>query len=305
MATLYGQNFRVWMNISQTDDNISYRVIGASTNCTVNLTSNVSDTTHKDIVGIFGRPESLSRSGTVTVESLCIDSLEVFLKRILSRKPMLIRWDESVEQDAMNQQPVEAGFHRFAMAYITDFTLTANNRENCTLSATFSLTSEPALDSDVEWSDEDVFTQTKGQKVRLLINPSNGLGVIAAALNLQFHISVATENSTTKDTVSDWEAIEPTSISYDISCTALIRSGETITSQERSYESNDFEEMLASGSQLPWQLAEMTGANNRTVGLVRASGNAICTAVTLTGPNRQKATVDLQMQGVGPYQVPS
>lgn len=305
MATLYGQNFRVWMNISPNDDSIDYRVIGASTNCTVNLTANVADTTHKDIIGIFGRPDSVSRSGTVTVESLCINSFDFFLKKILERKPMLIRWDESLDNGTMNQLPVEAPGHRFAMAYVTDFTLAANNRENCTLSATFTLTSEPSGDSDIEWSDEDEYTQTKGQKVRLLINPSNGLGVIAAALNLQFHISVSTENSTTKDTVSDWEAIEPTSISYDISCTALIRSGETITSQARSYGIEEIVEMFASGSQLPWQLAEMNGANNRAVGRVMVSGDAICTAVTLNGPNRQKATVDLQMQGVGPYQVPS
>ena len=305
MATLYGQNFRVWMNISPTADRIDYRVIGASTNCTVNLTANAADTTHKDILGIFGRPDVVSRSGTVTVESLFIDNSDFFLKKILNREPMLIRWDESLDNGTMNQLPVEASGHRCAMAYVTDFTLAANNRENCTVSATFTLASEPAVDSDIEWSDEDTFTQTKGQKVRLLINPSNGFGVIAAALNLQFHISVSTENSTTKDTVSDWEAIEPTSISYDLSCTALIRSGELITSQERGYDIEGILEMFASGSQLPWELAEMNGANNRAVGRVMVSGDAICTSVTLNGPNRQKATVDLQMQGVGPYQLPS
>ena len=49
------------------------------------------------------------------------------------------------------------------------------------------------------------------------------------------------ESATTKDTTGEWDIQEPTAISYDISTGALVRSGETITSQVGAKSLSDIE----------------------------------------------------------------
>lgn len=300
MATLYGQNLRVWTdtNWGQTST-VDYRVIAAATNCTVNYTKDTADATHKDIHSMFQNPEGTNKRCSVTVESLYVDEFDLLLQAILANKPFYIRWDESGGE--FNQQPLECGYHQAALAYISDFTLTANNRENCTFSVTFTTTGPVQYDSDPNWSDADVFTTRKGQKMRLMIGDDSNIGVIAAAMQLSFHVSVSLEDATTKDTVEEWAIVEPTGISYDISSTALIRSGETITSLERS---KDLQALLADYSgDVVWRIGTASGPNNRQVTPL-VTGTAIITSITLNGPNRQKATYSFQMQGVGAFALP-
>ena len=61
MATLKGQNFRICIFDATAE---KYKVIGMSTGCTVTLTNNTDDGSHKDIVGAAAMPTVVSRTAT-------------------------------------------------------------------------------------------------------------------------------------------------------------------------------------------------------------------------------------------------
>jgi hypothetical protein len=127
--------------------------------------------------------------------------------------------------------------------------------------------------------------------------------VIAAAKQLSLHVSLTLEDATTKDTTGEWQIQEPTGLSYDISTTALIRSGETITSGVAAQALPDIESIYEAGTPVKWEIANASGDNQRTKGTVIASGSVVLTQLTLNGPNRQNADYTAQLNGYGTYTV--
>ena len=147
---------------------------------------------------------------------------------------------------------------------------------------------------------------TKGQFVRLFLGSDNTATPskpIASAKQLSLHVSLTLESATTKDTDGDWEIQEPTAISYDISTTALVRSNETITSEVAAQTLADVESIHEAGTPVKWQIANVSGANQRTKGAIICSGSAVLTNLTLNGPNRQSADYNAQLTGYGEYTV--
>jgi hypothetical protein len=59
------------------------------------------------------------------------------------------------------------------------------------------------------------------------------------------------------------------------------------------------------GTPVSWQIANVSGDNNRTKGSVIASGSALLTQLTINAANRQTATYDAQLTGYGAYSVGS
>jgi predicted secreted protein len=145
---------------------------------------------------------------------------------------------------------------------------------------------------------------TKGQFVRLFIT-SDGISApsyaIAAARTLSLHVSVSLEDATTKDTTGDWQVQEPTGISYDITSGALMRSGETITSQVGAKSLSDLESIYNSGTPINWQITNVSGDNNRTAGTQIVYGMAVLTQLQLTAQNRSSAEYQATLQGYGNY----
>jgi hypothetical protein len=149
---------------------------------------------------------------------------------------------------------------------------------------------------------------TKGQFVRLFLSSDNTTtpaAVIAAAKQLSLHVSLTLEDATTKDTTGDWQVQEPTGLTYDISTTALMRSGDTITSQVGGKTIADLEDIYEASNPVKWQIANVSGANQRTKGAVIASGSVIIATLTLNGPNRQNADYTANLNGYGAYTVGS
>lgn len=147
---------------------------------------------------------------------------------------------------------------------------------------------------------------TKGQYVRLFLGSDNTTApskVIGAAKQLTLHISCSLEVSTTKDTVGDWDVQEVTEINYDISSRALVRSGESITSLVNAQGLGDLETLVADGNPVKWQIANVSGANNRTKGAVICSGSCIISQLTIDSQNRQSAEFGATLTGVGPIVV--
>ena len=302
MPTLKGQNFRICVFDFTAE---KYKVIGMATGCTVTLTNNTDDASHKDIVGAAAMPTVVSKSWSVSCDSLNVADAAAMLNAIKSMQPMTLMWDETSTSD--NQTRAKATFARKGSAYMNDVTFNFNDRENSTKSLQFQ-GSGPLQTVAASEATEVIplGSYTKGQYVRLFLSSDNTAApstVIAAAKSLSLHVSLTLEDATTKDTAGDWQIQEPTALSYDISTSALMRSGEPITSQVGAKSLADIETIYQNGTPVKWKIANVGGDNNRTASSTIVSGSVILTQLTLNGPNRQNADYTANLNGYGDYTV--
>lgn len=302
MATLYGQNFRI---LTYDTAVAKFKCVGMATNCTVNLSTNTEESSTKDDTGMASKPEIVSKSWQVSVESLSIADAGAMLTAIKSMQAFTLLWDEVSTTD--NQTPEEATYSRKGSAYLNDLTLQLDDRANATKSLQFTgngvletVTTTPAFEEISAGS------YTKGQYVRLFLgedNTTTPVKVIAAPQSLSLHVSVSLETTTTKDTTGDWVVQEPTGISYDISTSGLVRSGDTITSSVAAIDLAALQTIYEGASPVKWQIANVSGANNRTKGAIIASGSVILATLNIQAQNRQAAKFDASLNGWGDYTV--
>ena len=297
---LKGQNFRI---LTYDEAAEKFKVVGMATNCVVNLTSNVENASHKDIIGMAEVPTVLSQAWSVQVDSLDVTDVHAMLTAIQSLNPFTLLWDETAT--ANNQTPQQAAFARSGMAYLNDATFQFDDRTNSTKSLQFTgtgklstLTQAPAFEA-ITPAD-----YVKGQFVRLFLGSDNTAvpaAVIAAAKTLSLHVSLSLERATTKDTQGTWDVQEPTSLTYDISTSALMRGADVITSAVGGKTVADLEAIQESAHPVKWQIATVGGDNQRTKLDVIVAGSVIIQSLTLNGPNRQNADYTAQLTGYGPY----
>ena len=297
---LKGQNFRIL-----TLAGANYKCVGMSTGCTVTLTSNTESAATKDDVGMADKPTVVSKSWSVSVESLDVTDAAAMLTAIKSLTPFTLMWDETSVTD--NQTGEQAAFARTGQAYLNDATFNFNDRENSTKKLQFTGSGELSkITTTPTYEPVDASVYTKGQFVRLFLSSDNTTtpaAVIAAARQLSFHVSLTLENATTKDTPGDWQIQEPTGLSYDISSTALMRGNDTITSAVAGKSLADLEDIYEAGTPVKFQIANVSGDNQRTKGAVIVSGSVIIATLTLNGPNRQNADYTTALNGYGAYTV--
>ena len=300
MATLKGQNFRILQQ-----DGDQFKCIGMATNCTVTLNGNTEDASTKDDVSNAAKPTVISKSWQVSVESMEVADAAAILTAIKSLQPFTLVWDETKTAD--NQEPNAAAFARKGQAYLSDVSFSFNDRENSTKSLQFTGSGAlEALNAAPTYTAIAPSTYTKGQYVRLFLGSDNNATpakVIASAKSLSLHVSMSMEDATTKDTTGDWQVQEPVGLSYDISTSALMRSGDTVTSTVAGNTLADVMSIYEASEPVKWQIAAVSGANNRDKGAVIVSGSVVITSLTLNGPNRQNATYDAQLNGYGIYTV--
>jgi len=297
---LKGQNFRILVYDTTAT---KFKCIGMATSCTVNLTANTDDASTKDDVGGSAKPEVTSNAWSVSVESLNVVDAGAMLTAIKSMTPFTLMWDETSTTD--NQSIEEASYARKGQAYLNDLTLQFDDRTNSAKSLQFQgtsalekLTTTPSTDTIAAGS------YTKGQFVRLFLSDiSNPALVIAGAKTLSLHVSLSLEDATTKDTPGIWQVQEPTGYTYDISSNALVASNETITSSVDGQTLASLMDYYEASDLLYWQIANVSGANQRTKGSVIASGQCRITSLAINAANRQVATYDTQLSGYGDYTV--
>jgi predicted secreted protein len=302
MGTLKGQNLRICVYDTTA---AKYKVIGMATGCTVTQTNNTEDSSHKDIVGAAAMPVTTTKSWSVSCDSLNVADAAAMLTAIKSMQPMTLMWDETSTTD--NQTREKASFARKGSAYLNDVTFNFNDRENSTKSLQFQGSGPLETVGSSEATDViAIGSYTKGQFVRLFLGIDNTVApstVIAAAKTLSLHVSLTLEDATTKDTAGDWTIQEPTALSYDISTGALVRSGETITSQVGAKSLADIETIYEAGTPVKWKISNVSGDNNRTASSTIVSGSVVLTQLTINGPNRQNADYTAQLNGYGDYTV--
>jgi predicted secreted protein len=297
---LKGQNLRILIN--QASDNKFY-CVGMATTCTINLTANTEDASTKDDVGGSAKPEVTSNAWSVSVESLNVVDAGALLTAIKSMQPMMLMWDETSTTD--NQTTEDASYARKGQAYLNDLTLNFNDRENSAKSLQFTGTS--ALEKFTTTPITDIVapgSYTKGQFVRLfLADISIPDLVIAGAKTLSLHVSLSLEDATTKDTPGTWQVQEPTGYTYDISSNAIVSSDELITSTVDGQTLASLMEHYEASDLLNWQIANVSGANQRTKGSVICSGQCRISSIAVNAANRQVATYDTSLAGYGDYTV--
>lgn len=294
---LLGQNLRILLFNSTTE---KYHVVAMSTSCTINLTNNTQESQTKDDIGLASKPEIVSSAWNAQVESLDITDISMFLNAIKNMTKMTLMWDKVSTTD--NQTPVAANYARSGVAYLTDCTLNFNDRENSAVSLQFTgcQALSPIVEPSIATSSVRYFT--KGQFVRLFLSDvASPANVIGAAKTLSIHFSVSMEDSTTKDTTGNFQVQEPTGLSYDISTSALVESGETITSQVPAFALDD----LMTGGQdcLFWQIANVNGVNNRTKQAIICSGQCVLSSLAINAAVKTATTYNASFAGYGPFTV--
>ena len=300
--TLKGQNFRIYTYDATA---AKFKVIGMATNCTITLTNNTDDNGTKDDVGMAAKPTTTSKSWSVSVDSLSVADTAAMLTAIKSLTPFTLMWDETSTSD--NQTRAKAAFARKGSAYLNDVTFNFNDRENSSKSLQF--TGSGALQTVSASEASEVISlgsYTKGQFVRLFLSSDNTNApskVIAGAKSLSLHVSMSLEDATTKDTDGEWTIQEPTALSYDISTSALVRSGDNITSQVQAQTLADIEAIYEAGTPVKWKIANVSGANQRTASTTLVSGSVVLTQLTNNGPSKQNADYTANMNGYGDYTV--
>ena len=302
MATLKGQNVRICIYDTTAS---KYKVIGMSTGCTITLTNNTDDASHKDIVGMAAMPVTTSKSWQVQVDSLDVADTAAMLTAIKTMEPMTLMWDETSTTD--NQTRAKATWARKGQAYLTDCTFSFDNRTNSQKSLQFSGSGPLETVAASEATQViPIGSFTKGETVRLFLSNDNTAApdaVLAAARSLSLHVSISLEDATTKDTTGAWQYQEPTGLSYDISSGALVRSGETITSQVGAKSYADIQSLYEAGTPFKWKIANVSGDNNRTASSTIVSGSILITQLTQNDPNRQSSDYTMNANGYGEYTV--
>lgn len=303
MATLKGQNLRI---LAAGLDGSSWACIGMATNCVVTLTNNTEDASTKDDVGLASKPEVVSKAWSVQVDSLNVVNAAAMLAAIKSMEKVDIMWDEVGVSD--NQTPVTgsgaAAYARKGQAFLSDLTISFNDRENAAKNLQF-IGASPleVIPSTMSYGILELGSYTKGQFVRLFLgsdNTATPAKVIAFAKQLQLHVSLQMEDATTKDTEGNWQIQEPTGLSYDITSNALVRGGDAISSQVKAQGLSEVEAIFEAGTPVKFQIANVSGANNRTKGAVIMSGSVIVSQLTINA-QRQNATYDTTLNGYGEY----
>ena len=302
---LKGQNLRILVHNATAN---TYDVVGMATSCTITLNTNTENASTKDDVGLAAKPVVNSKSWQVQVESLDVSNVGAMLTAIKSMSKFKLVWDETSTSD--NRTAQGAAFSRTGEAYLNDCTFQFDDRTNSTKSLQFMGTG--ALSAWDKTSESVVPAQalgyTKGQFVRLFLSDNNTDApdsVIAAAKTLSLHVSLNMESSTTKDTEGDWDVQDPTELNYDISTSALVRSGDTITSEVEGKALSDIEDIYESSSPVKWLIANVSGDNQRTMGTVIASGSCIISQLSIQAAVKTAATYQATLTGYGAYTVGS
>ena len=139
----------------------------------------------------------------------------------------------------------------------------------------------------------------KGQNLRVMVQTGTGTPkCIAMATSCTFHISANLEDSSTKDSVGDWQEQEVTGLSWDASTESLVTIEDNGTNGELP---QDLLSLITNKTKVTLVFDQTAGTNNR-VGqnsALKKSGEAYLTDVTVTAQNRQNSTFSAKFTGTG------
>lgn len=134
----------------------------------------------------------------------------------------------------------------------------------------------------------------KGQNLRVMV----GGKCIAMATSCTFHVSAQLEDSSTKDSVGDFQEQEVTGLSWDAQTESLVTLEDNGTNGELP---QDILSLMINKTKVTLTFDQTAGANNR-VGqnsVIKKTGQAYITDVSISAQNRQNSTCTVQFTGTG------
>jgi hypothetical protein len=135
----------------------------------------------------------------------------------------------------------------------------------------------------------------KGQNLRVMV----GGKCIAMATSCQFHVSAQLEDSSTKDSVGDFQEQEVTGLSWDAQTDSLVTLEDNGTNGELP---QDLLSLMINKTKVTLTFDQTAGANNR-VGqnsVIKKTGQAYVSDINISAQNRQNSTISVQFTGTGP-----
>ena len=140
----------------------------------------------------------------------------------------------------------------------------------------------------------------KGQNLRVMVGTASGSErCIAMATTATFHVAATLEDSSTKDSVGDFQEQEVTGLSWDASTESLVTLVDNGVNGELP---QDILSLIINKTKVHLVFDETGGTNNR-VGqnsAIKRSGWAYVNDVSITAANRQNSTMSVQFTGTGP-----
>ena len=122
---------------------------------------------------------------------------------------------------------------------------------------------------------------------------------IAMATSCQFHVSAQLEDSSTKDSVGDFQEQEVTGLSWDAQTDSLVTLEDNGTNGELP---QDMLSLMINKTKVTLTFDQTAGANNR-VGqnsVIKKTGQAYVSDINISAQNRQNSTISVQFTGTGP-----
>jgi hypothetical protein len=139
----------------------------------------------------------------------------------------------------------------------------------------------------------------KGQNLRVMVGTaSGGEKCIAMATNATFHISTQLEDSSTKDSVGDWQEQDITGLSWDAQTESLVTLEDNGTNGELP---QDILSLMINKTKVHLVFDQTAGANNRVAqnSAIKMSGWAWLNDLSINAANRQNSTISAQFSGTG------
>jgi len=121
---------------------------------------------------------------------------------------------------------------------------------------------------------------------------------IAMATSCQFHVNAELQDSSSKDSVGDWQEQEVTGLSWDAQTDSLVTLEDNGSNGELP---QDILSLIINKTKVTLTFDQTAGANNR-VGqnsVIKKTGEAYVSDVQITAQNRQNSTMTVQFQGTG------
>jgi hypothetical protein len=119
------------------------------------------------------------------------------------------------------------------------------------------------------------------------------------ATSCTFHVSAELQNSSTKDSVGDFQEQEVTGLSWDAQTESLVTLEDNGTNGELP---QDLLSLMINKTKVTLTFDQTAGANNR-VGqnsAIKKTGEAYINDINITAQNRQNSTISVQFSGTGP-----
>ena len=137
--------------------------------------------------------------------------------------------------------------------------------------------------------------KVKGENLRVMV----GGKCIAMATSCQFHVSAQLEDSSTKDSVGDFQEQEVTGLSWDAQTDSLVTLEDNGTNGELP---QDLLSLMINKTKVTLTFDQTAGANNRVAqnSVIKKTGQAYISDINISAQNRQNSTISVQFTGTGP-----